>query len=116
MSCARHLGGNGCQRLAPEIGIIAILGDVALELGSEAVVALADRHLGCHPECTPQPRIAELRQLRLPPELPRLMGGQVNAPRRSTIGTCDYCRIRRLCREQQVKRAPLDLVLMCLLR
>jgi hypothetical protein len=30
MNGARHLGGNGSQRLALEIGVVAILGDVAL--------------------------------------------------------------------------------------
>ena len=64
---ARHLGGNGCQRLALEIGIVAISGDVALELGSEAVVALTDGDLGGDPEGAAQPGIAELRKLRLRP-------------------------------------------------
>ena len=37
----RHLGGNGCERLAPEIRIVAILGDIALELVTEAVLPMA---------------------------------------------------------------------------
>ena len=41
----RHLGGNGCERLAPEIRIVAILGDVALEFVSKSVLSLADRNL-----------------------------------------------------------------------
>ena len=79
MCCARHLGGNGCKRFTPEIGIVAILGDGTLKLGSEAVVSLADRHLSCHPERTPQSGIAELRQLCLPSELSGLMCGQVKS-------------------------------------
>src|SRR3954452_10246343 len=42
---AGHLGGDCGQRLAPQVGIVPITGDVALELVAEAVLFLADRHL-----------------------------------------------------------------------
>ncbi len=61
MRSARHLGGNGCERLALEIGIVAISRDVALVFGSKAVVGLADSNLGGDPEGAAQSSIAELR-------------------------------------------------------
>ena len=53
MCGARHLGGNRCQRLALEIGIVAITDDIALILNSKAVVALTDGDLRGNPECGP---------------------------------------------------------------
>ena len=50
MDGARHLGGNGSQRLALEIGVVAIPGNVALVFGSEAIVTLPDGHVGGHPK------------------------------------------------------------------
>ena len=79
MNGARHLGGNGSQRLALEIGVVAILGDVALVLGSEAVVALPDGHVGGHPEGASQPSVAELGKHGATAELPRLMRGKIEA-------------------------------------
>ena len=57
---ARHLGGDGLERLAPQIGIVPVAGYVALELGPEAVVALPDRDLASKPEGAAQARVAEL--------------------------------------------------------
>ena len=37
VSCARHLGGNGSERLSLEIGVIAIAGDVAFIFGSKTI-------------------------------------------------------------------------------
>jgi hypothetical protein len=48
---ARHLGGNGDECLAPEIGIVTILGDVALEFVTEAILLLPYRNLAGDPEC-----------------------------------------------------------------
>ena len=79
MDGARHLGGNGSQRLALEIGVIAIPGDVTLVFGSEAVVALPDGHLGGHPEGASQPGIAELRKHGATAELPGLMRREIKA-------------------------------------
>jgi hypothetical protein len=45
MSGARHLGGNGSDRLSLEIGVIAVAGDVAFIFGPEAVIALPDGDL-----------------------------------------------------------------------
>ncbi|MEY2759889.1 MAG: hypothetical protein RIR33_3667 [Pseudomonadota bacterium] len=42
---ARHLGGNGGERLALEIGVVSILRDVALALFSKAVLLLANGDL-----------------------------------------------------------------------
>ncbi len=61
VSDARHLGGDGGKRLAPEILIVAILGDMALELVAEAVIPLADCDLSGHPKRSTQAGIAELR-------------------------------------------------------
>lgn len=52
MRSACHLGGDRRERLAAEIGVVPVPRNVALELGSEAVVALADRDLPGHPEGT----------------------------------------------------------------
>ena len=79
MRCARHLGGNGCERLALEIGVVAIPRDIALVLGAKAIVALANGNLGGNPESTPQTGIAILRELCLTSELARLMGRQIEA-------------------------------------
>lgn len=70
---ARHLGGNGGQRLALEVGTGPIPCDVALELVPEAVLLLTDGDLGGHPESASKASIAELRQLGLSPEDARLM-------------------------------------------
>ena len=67
---ARHLGSDRRERLAAEIGIVPIARDVALELGSEAVVALADRDLPGHPQGPAQARVAELGELGLASALP----------------------------------------------
>jgi len=76
---ARHLGGNGSQRLALEIGVVAIPGNVALVFGSEAVVALPDGHVGGHPKGASQPSVAELGKHGATAELPRLMRGEIEA-------------------------------------
>lgn len=79
MRRARHLGGNGSERLAPEIRVVAIPRDVALVFGPEAVVALTNGNLGGDPEGAPQSRIAEFRQLRLAAELSGLVGREIEA-------------------------------------
>ncbi len=77
MRAARHLGANCCQRLALQIGIVTISCDIALILGTEAVVALSDGDLGGDPKDAPKTCIAELRELRLAAKLARLIGRQI---------------------------------------
>lgn len=72
-----HLGGDRRERLAPEVGVAPVAGDIALELGPEAVLPLPDRPLACHPERPPQPGVAVLGQLGLAAELAGLLGGEV---------------------------------------
>jgi hypothetical protein len=60
VGCARHLGGNGCERVALEIGVIAISRDIALVFGAKTIVALANGNLGGNPESAPQAGIAIL--------------------------------------------------------
>ena len=79
MRGARHLGGNGGERFALEIGVVVIASDGALVFGPEAVVALADRDLRRHPKGAAQPSIAELGQFRLRSELAGLMGREIEA-------------------------------------
>ena len=79
MCSARHLGGDSSQRLTLQIGIVTIACNVALVLGSETVVALANGDLCRDPERTPKTRVAELGELRLAAELARLVGRQVEA-------------------------------------
>ena len=65
---ARHLGGNCGERLALEIGIASISGDVALILFSKAVLLLTNGDLRGHPERAAQPGVSELRKLCLSAE------------------------------------------------
>ena len=58
----RQLGGNCCERLAPEIRIVAILGDVALEFVPKSVLSLADRNLCGNPARATQMGIGDPRQ------------------------------------------------------
>jgi hypothetical protein len=60
MSDARHLGSDGTQRLAPEILVIAIFGDMTSEVIAKAILALTDGDLGRKPEGPAQAGIAEL--------------------------------------------------------
>jgi hypothetical protein len=46
---ARHLGGGRGERLAPQVRVVPVPGDVALELGAEAVLPLVDGDLGGRP-------------------------------------------------------------------
>jgi len=69
----RHLGGNGSERLAPEIGIVAILCDVALEFVTEAILLLPYRNLAGDPERAAQAGITVLRQSGLAPILTGLL-------------------------------------------
>ena len=57
---AGHLGGDRSQRLAPQIGIVPVSGDIALELVTEAVLALSNRDLAGDPKRAPEPGIAPL--------------------------------------------------------
>ena len=75
MGGSRHLGGNGCERLAPQIRIGPVAGNVALKFVSEAVIALPDCDLSGEPEGAPQTRIAELGDLGLATELAGLVSG-----------------------------------------
>src|ERR1700680_5067586 len=77
MSDARHLGSDGGQGLAPEILVVAILGDVTPEVIAEAVIALLDCDLGRQPEGPAQAGIAERREPGLTAELSGLMGGKI---------------------------------------
>ena len=77
MNGARHLGGNGSQRLALEIGVVAIPGNVTLVFGPEAIVALADGDVGGHPEGASQSRVAKLRKHGATAELSGLVGGEI---------------------------------------
>ena len=45
-----HLGGDCGIRFAAQMGVVAVLGDVALELVPEAVGPLHNGNLACHPE------------------------------------------------------------------
>src|SRR3954469_24478508 len=74
---AGHLGGDRGQRLAPQVGIVPITGDGALERVAEAVLFLADRHLAGEPQGPAQASVAVFRQLGLTPEGAGLMGGQI---------------------------------------
>ena len=67
---ARHLGGDRGQRLAPQVGIVPVAGDVALELVAEAVLPLPDGHLPSQPKRTPEPGVAVLRRLVWPRKVP----------------------------------------------
>jgi hypothetical protein len=75
----RYLGGNGCECLAPEIGIVAILGDVALEFVTEAVLLLPDRNLAGDPKGAAKAGISELRQSGLASVLAGLLCREVKA-------------------------------------
>ena len=50
VNCAGHLGGDCGIRLSAQMGVVAVLGDVALELIPEAVGALQYGNLTSHPE------------------------------------------------------------------
>ena len=50
MNNTGHLGGNCSERLAPQIGVVPIASNVALEFVSKAVLLLADSNLGSHPK------------------------------------------------------------------
>ena len=65
---ARHLGDDGGDRLAAEMLVVGILGDVAAVARLEGVLALSDRYLGGEPERSSQASVAELRQPRLAAE------------------------------------------------
>ncbi len=65
---ARHLGGNGCERFALEIGVVPIFRDIAFVFFSKAVLLLADGDLGGHPERAAQFCVSELRELSLSTE------------------------------------------------
>src|SRR3954468_21430080 len=64
---AGHLGGDRGQRLAPQVGVVPIACDVALELVAKAVLLLTDRHLAGEPQGPAQAGVAVFRQLGLTP-------------------------------------------------
>src|SRR5215212_5035730 len=76
---AGHLDGDRGQRLAPQVGIVPITGDVALELVAKAVLFLTDRHLAGEPQGPAQASVAVFGQLGLAPEGAGLMGGQIKS-------------------------------------
>src|SRR3954454_4014131 len=76
---ARHLDGDCGQRLAPQVRIVPITCDVALDLVAEAVLFLADRHLAGEPQGPAQASVAVFGQLGLTPEGAGLMGGQIKS-------------------------------------
>ena len=75
---SRKAGGDCGIRLAAQMGVLRILGDVTLELITEAVGLLHDGHLTCHPEGSAQPGIAVFGQLGLATECARLAGSKVH--------------------------------------
>ena len=77
MRDARHLGGDGGDRLAAEMLVVGILGDVAAVARLEGVLALPDRRLGGEPEGSSQANVAELGQPRLAAEHTGLMCSKV---------------------------------------
>jgi hypothetical protein len=79
MRSTRHLGGDSCQCLALEIGIVAILCDIALIFGSKAVITMTNGNLRGNPEGTSQAGIAKLGELRLASKLARLVGRKIKA-------------------------------------
>jgi len=74
---ARHLGGDGRERLATEIGTGLIPRDVTLERIAEAVVSLAAGNLPRDLEGSPQAGVSELREAGLAAEPARLMSREI---------------------------------------
>ena len=62
MNDTRHFRGNGGECLAPEVGIVTILSDVALEIVTKAILRLPYRNLASDPERAAEAGISELRQ------------------------------------------------------
>ena len=58
MRDASHFGRDRRERLAPEMLVLGILGNVAAVPIPERVVALSNRDLRCTPERAPQTRIS----------------------------------------------------------
>tara|TARA_R110002020_G_scaffold95692_5_gene229407 strand:+ start:10996 stop:11193 length:198 start_codon:yes stop_codon:yes gene_type:complete len=50
VNCAGHFGGDCRIRLSAQMGVLSVLGNVALELISEAVGALQYGNLTGHPQ------------------------------------------------------------------
>jgi len=61
---ASHLGGNSGERLASEIRLASIFGDVALEFLPKSLLPLADRDPSGDPERSAQAGITELASAR----------------------------------------------------
>lgn len=76
---ARHLCRDRGIGLAAQMGIVSILGDVALELVPEAVGPLENGGLAGHPHRAPQAGIAVLRDTALTAEHAGLDSGEVHA-------------------------------------
>ncbi len=89
MSDARHLGSDGTQRLAPEILVIAIFGDMTSEVIAKAILALTDGDLGRKPEGPAQAGIAELLRAWSGHEIARTDGWQDRNRKTSRTGGDD---------------------------
>ena len=85
----RHLGGNGGHCLAAQIGIVPILGDIAFELVTEAVLPLADGDLSGDPKSAAQAGIAELGKSRLAAILTGLLCREIKAAELSGGRACE---------------------------
>ena len=59
MNSTGHLGSDCGIRFAAQMGVVAVLRDVALELVTEAVGALQNGNLASHPEGAAQTGIHE---------------------------------------------------------
>jgi hypothetical protein len=79
VSDAGDLGGDSCERLALEVGVVPISGDIAFILVPEAVLALPDGDLASQPEGPTQSGVTELGDLGLAAELAGLLRRQIEA-------------------------------------
>ena len=76
---ARHLGRYRSKSLSLQIRIRWIGLGVSRVLVAKAVFSHSNRDRRGHPEGVSQPPVPTLRELRAPPELPRLLRGKVKA-------------------------------------
>ena len=74
-----HFRGHSDVRHALAIGTQRITPEISFELVSEAVLTQTHSHGGGHPKGAPKPRVAVLRELGGSPELPRLLGREIEA-------------------------------------
>ena len=77
MNDASHLGGNCSERLSAEIRIVAVSGNVPIELVAETILALTNGDLSGNPQAAPQACVSKLGKPRLSAVLTRLLGREV---------------------------------------